>query len=568
MKIHNFKTLQSRLILFLLLPVFLILLSAGIFSFLYARNTIFDQWNEAAILKLQRAAHQIEMRLAKSIELMKMFYETGSVADGHIPQRWIIERLESLEGVVRVDIKWFGPNERSYSKSNHAMHMGSHEMMRFHHGEFSKITEPQFDADAGHETVTLISSLLSYSDKVVGKLEIALSFDYLIKDVIAMGWWQSGMACIVDRSGEFIIHTSALMKGRQMLGETNDTLEMMVHEEMKNRPYGTVRALGNPPVQVAGFYSLQHAPWAIVVFAPGKKILRPIIHFRNTFAFGSLILVLIVILLIRSHVSKIVRKIKQLSKNAEKVAKGEYGRPIKVKTRDEIGQLVRSYNSMVEGLRERDFIQNTFGRYIDPDFAKALLKRPETTKLGGQKREVVIMMSDIRGFTSMAETLSPEATIHILNDYFSHMIKIIQKYRGIIVDFVGDAILVFFDPMNGSLKSTVINSIQCAFIMQNEMHMFNQKMKKEGLPEFDIGIGINAGHVVVGNIGSEARAKYGIVGSAVNLIQRIQEKAKSKEVVISDTVYNQVTEDVVLKKSFQAYLKGLNTPMSLYVIAQ
>ena len=102
--------------------------------------------------------------------------------------------------------------------------------------------------------------------------------------------------------------------------------------------------------------------------------------------------------------------------------------------------------------------------------------------------------------------------------------------------------------------------------MQNEMNLFNQEMKKEGLPELNMGIGINVGEVVVGNIGSKERAKYGIVGSAVNLTQRIQEKAKGQETVISDAVFTYVKNSLDIEKTFQAELKGIKTPITLHTI--
>jgi class 3 adenylate cyclase len=194
------------------------------------------------------------------------------------------------------------------------------------------------------------------------------------------------------------------------------------------------------------------------------------------------------------------------------------------------------------------------------------MERPEAARLGGQKREVVILISDIRGFTPLSETLSPEEIISILNHYFSHMIEVIQKYQGIIVDFFGDSILVFFDPLDSPVARTVHRAVRAALALQSEMGAFNEEMKSEGLPTFEMGIGVNAGEVVVGNIGSENRAKYGIVGSAVNITQRIQSTARGGQVVISDPVYRYISEDLTVKHSFRSHLKGLQTPLDLYVV--
>ena len=261
-----------------------------------------------------------------------------------------------------------------------------------------------------------------------------------------------------------------------------------------------------------------------------------------------------------------VSSIGNISRAAEQVARGDYGAPLPVKTGDEIGQLIKSFNTMVRGLKERDFIRNTFGRYVDPEIAGELMRRPEAARLGGEKREVAILMSDLRGFTPLAETLSPDVTIDMLNRYFSLMIETIRKHRGIIVDFFGDALLVFFDPIEGPVAPTINQAIRCALEMQSVMGAFNAVNREEGLPELKMGIGLNAGEVVVGNIGSETRSKYGIVGSAVNVNQRIQSNAQGEEVVVSEPVYRSALDHLVIKKSFKAQLKGVQGSATLYVV--
>jgi class 3 adenylate cyclase len=276
--------------------------------------------------------------------------------------------------------------------------------------------------------------------------------------------------------------------------------------------------------------------------------------------------VLIILLLIRNHVGKIADEIKILSKSAQNVARGEYGPPIRVNSKDEIGQLITSYNAMVKGLIERDFIRDSFGRYVDPEFAKFLLKHPDAGKLGGKRREVAILMSDIRGFTALSETLSPEIIINVLNQYFSHMITIIQKYNGIIVDFFGDSILVFFEPFSDPFGDTIRHCVDCAYGMQEQMQVFNQEMRSKGLPELHMGIGINSGQVIVGNIGSKTRAKYGIVGSAVNITSRIQAKAGEKEIIVSDAAYQLIKNEVSIKTTFNETLKGVDSPITLHIM--
>jgi adenylate cyclase len=204
--------------------------------------------------------------------------------------------------------------------------------------------------------------------------------------------------------------------------------------------------------------------------------------------------------------------------------------------------------------------------YVDAGIPKEIMRRPEAARLGGEKRDVAVLMSDLRDFTPLSETLSPEKTIRVLNLYFSQMIAIIQRHQGIIVDFFGDGMLAFFDPLDGPVAPTVRRALDWALEMQQAMRTLNERIRGNGLPSLQMGIGVNSGEVVVGNIGSESRAKYGIVGGSVNLTQRIQAMAKGGEVLLSHSAYAHVAEDVVLTKSFEVRPKGVSETIKLYVI--
>ncbi|WP_024334237.1 adenylate/guanylate cyclase domain-containing protein [Desulfotignum balticum] len=564
-KIKKHRTLQGKLIILLLLPVFLIIFSGGALSFLYTRTALINQWNESAVLKLQRAAHYIEMRLLKPVELIETLFQVSREKQIPLSLDEVAAYLETIEGVLAVGVRK-DTGLQAPAAHNHGAMMAFGGMTQFRHTRILDVSQPVYDTDAGHNAVIMSVTLVDSAGSGNGRIEIKMSFNYLLKDIIQLGWWQSDMACIVDKAGKYMAHTNMTMKGRHYLGGENDPLEQAILQEMKTAVSGTVQSPGYPPAMVAGFYKLEQVPWTIILFAKGKNILQPITNYRNAFVFGSGVLIFLILLLIRQHVGQIVHQIKTLSKNARKIARGEYGEPVKANSNDEIGQLVEIYNDMVTGLKERDFIRDSFGRYVDPEFAKLLLRHPDAGNLGGQRREVVLMMSDIRGFTPLSETLSPEIIIRILNQYFSHMIKIIQDHDGIIVDFFGDSILVFFDPVTGTIEDKVFCAVQCASRMQSEMAAFNEKMRLQQMPGLDMGIGINAGQVVVGNIGSETRSKYGVVGSAVNITSRIQAKAQKKEILISESVYAYVRDQVDITKKFTAKLKGVEGLTTLRAI--
>ena len=219
---------------------------------------------------------------------------------------------------------------------------------------------------------------------------------------------------------------------------------------------------------------------------------------------------------------------------------------------------------MVKGLKERDFISNTFGRYVDQEIARELIKRPEAARLGGDKREVAILMSDIRGFTPVSEALNPEGTISILNHYFSDMIEVIQMHHGIIVDLIGDGVLAFFDPLDGPIRPVIYRAIRCALQMQNQMKSFNDEMRKESLPQLAMGIGLNAGEVVVGNIGSEFHRDYTVVGNQVNIAARLESMAKPGEILISRRTYSKAKSAAPIEEAGRFQLKGIHSPVAVY----
>jgi len=549
------KSLQQRLALYLILPVAIFLGSTGVLGYIYIRDALLREWQEAAILRLERAAHHLDMRLRTPIQWMESLAQTGGDPRGEEIQEWVLKQLQDQEGVSRVKLTW----RQAPAKEGD----GSPGSAR---KKVARVSPPLYFYPEGQGVVGLRSELLDEGGHILGQLEVLIKFDYLMQDLLTSGWMQSHMACLVDETGLYLAHTSPQMEGRHCLGDTRDPLELAMLQAMKEKPFDTILGPGYFPDQVVGFYRLQAAPWAIMLHAQGSQILAPILRFRSYYLASGLLCLAIILVLLRLGVGPLMANVRKMSRKAAQVARGEYGETLPVKSRDEIGQLAHSFNEMVAGLKERDFISNTFGRYVDPEIARELLRRPEASLLGGEKREVVILFADIRDFTPLAETLSPEATIHLVNRFFSQIIQIIQKHGGIIVDFLGDAILAFFDPLDGPLPDTARQALRCALEMQQVMQEVNLPRGEMAFPPLHMGIGLHAGEVVVGNIGSETRAKYGIIGSAVNLAHRIQAQAQGGEVVISEAAYRQAGSGLVVRKDFPARLKGIQEPMTLYVV--
>lgn len=567
MRFFKIKSLQWGMILFLLVPVALLLLVIGTLGFFFVREILFDEWKEASILKLEAAAHQLDMRLSKPRDWIEMFNETGNGRGDYAIQDWILPGLRNLEGVASVDLKWAEiGDEQARDMAGQGFSSGKKEMMRFHTARIAEVTPPRHDSKTGQETVHIISDFKDESGTVIGILDVTLRFDFLLQDIRKLGWWQSDLAFLVDDDGRFLARTDAVMNGRTGAGERGNSLESStLLKEMKKAPYGAI--IRDPSQgEIGGFYRIRNAPWTLVLLAPGKVILTPIVRFRTYYFIAGVLSIFLIVFLIRFVAGKMVASITGISRAAEKVAKGNYGTPLPVGRHDEIGQLMESFNKMVRGLKERDFIRDTFGRYVDEEIAKELMRRPEAARLGGEKRDVAVLISDLRNFTPLSETLSPEDTIRILNLFFSQMIVVVQRYQGIVVDFFGDGMLVFFDPLDGPVAPAVKRAVDCALEMQRSMMALNRRIRENGLPSLQMGIGVNSGEVVVGNIGSESRAKYGIVGAPVNLTQRIQATAKGGEVLLSDSAYRHAAKDLMISNSFEVQMKGIREVIKLYLV--
>jgi sigma-B regulation protein RsbU (phosphoserine phosphatase) len=355
------KSLQQRFALILLLPVALILLGVSILGFGYASKNLFALWREVTILKLQRGAHQVDMRLARIKEWLQIFHNTAGEEASAAVQDWIVDQLRSQEGVARVSLDLGdvelnqeggprqGQEERPLGPARGVKH-GGRRRMQFKRARISEITSPHYDSIKEHHTVSLISDLIDENGHTVGRLEVAVRFDYLVQDIMGANTFKDRTGYLVDRNGNVLICNDP--KNPQHLGDDGNPLAKETLAAMATKPFGTLFGKGHPPDQVSSFYRLREAPWTLVVFAPGKEILAPIIRFRIHYVVTGFCILLLILLLIRLVIGRTVSSIKQVSSAAGKIAQGRYGPPLPVKTEDEVGQLIRSFNSMVLQLEE------------------------------------------------------------------------------------------------------------------------------------------------------------------------------------------------------------------------
>ena len=283
----------------------------------------------------------------------------------------------------------------------------------------------------------------------------------------------------------------------------------------------------------------------------------------TTIALGSLAAVALALVLAVVFARRLTRPIVALTGAAGRVAGGDLSQALAVTSRDEVGHLTRAFNAMVEGLRQRELIRNAFGRYVSPEVAQAVLESPDGLALGGRKREVTVLMSDLRGYTRFAEHGDPAGVMEVLNDYLGRMADIVIAHGGTINEFIGDAIFaVYGAPVEHADHAE--RAAATAVAMQRAMDALNEANVARGRPRFEMGIGINTGEAVVGNIGSEQRTKYAVVGAAVNLAGRVEGCTVGGQILLTETTLRYLGPLADVAPPIHVELKGVDAPVALY----
>ena len=211
------------------------------------------------------------------------------------------------------------------------------------------------------------------------------------------------------------------------------------------------------------------------------------------------------------------------------------------------------------------FIRKVFGRYLSDEVVQQILESDDGMQMGGGKQTVTIMMTDIRGFSMLSQELDPQDCVKMLNNYFGVMTPLIQKYDGVIDEFLGDAILAIFGaPVPSEIHAQ--QAVACALEMQQAMAEVNYNNQQWDLPTIEMGIAVNTGEVVVGNIGSETRSKYGVVGHHVNLTARIESFTVGGQVMASEYTVDQLEPEVNIAQSLEVEAKGIKNRVRIHEI--
>ena len=369
---------------------------------------------------------------------------------------------------------------------------------------------------------------------------------------------------MINHDGDVLVHSdySLVMAGVnaansplviQMRENADESRQVMFSEEDGTDFFGAYNNLG-----IADLSVLTTVP-ASVVFEPVYTTLR-----RN--AYLTVAVLFISTMLVYFFSLTISRPVQALAEASDEIEKGHYILKLKAKTRDEIGLLTERFVRMGKGLDEREKLKDTFGRFINKEIAEKAMRGE--LALGGETKRVTVFFSDIRSFTAISEKLQPYEVVEFLNDYMTRMVECVNMTGGVVDKFIGDAVMaVWGAPVSsGSPAQDAYNCVKTALMMRSALLEFNKGRGGDKKPVIKIGCGINSGDVVAGQIGSESRMEYTVIGDAVNLASRTESlnKPLGTDILITENTYNLIKEHVLVEEMPSVHVKGKEEPIRMF----
>ncbi len=293
---------------------------------------------------------------------------------------------------------------------------------------------------------------------------------------------------------------------------------------------------------------------------------RAVIRQNLMLAMGFVVFAAIIAVAVGLRLASIMSgAMKRINAALKKLENQEYVKVQGVNTGDELEDLATGFNTMVEGLQERDKLKTTFGKYMTEAVMEHLMAGK--VQLGGETLTATILFSDIRSFTSISEKMDAKSLVALLNEYFTEMVDVVIKEDGVVDKYIGDAIMaVFGAPV--TKKDDALHAVRAAIGMRKALANLNEKLKARGMKPLKTGIGVHTGEVVAGNIGSEKRMEYTVIGDAVNLASRLESSTKElgTPVLISEDTYALVKDHVDARAVKEITVKGREKPVMTYEV--
>lgn len=286
---------------------------------------------------------------------------------------------------------------------------------------------------------------------------------------------------------------------------------------------------------------------------------------RITTILIAFLIITVAILFIYFFSRTISDPLKRLVGATQTIRAGNYDVQVESASRDEVGELTHAFNEMASGLKEREHLKGAFGKFVNEEVAKMVMRGD--LALGGESKIATVFFSDIRSFTSISEKMTPAEVVGFLNEYMTLMVEIVHRYGGVVDKFIGDAIMAIWGaPV--SKPNDIENAVNAALEMRAALHKFNQGRGSRAKPIIRIGMGLNTGEVLAGQIGSNDRLEYTVIGDTVNLASRMEglNKTFGTDILITQNTYEHVKKKFNCLQLHKVKVKGKAEAQRVYAV--
>ncbi len=404
--------------------------------------------------------------------------------------------------------------------------------------------------------------ILDQNQFVLGTAIAILRVETIAKNFMGAEGGGITRSFLVDASGKILMHPDGAFVQTARDMNKHPGVERLFSSKTQK---GLLRYQYEKEDAFAAYERIPTMNAGVITTIPADKALEGVKTVQYRSLLISLAILSLMMILIYFFALTLSAPIKKLVVASREIEEGNYETSLKSKSNDEIGDLTNSFNHMAKGLGEREKLKGALGKFVNEEIANQVLAGE--LKLGGDMAHATIFFSDIRSFTAISEKLTPAQVVEFLNDYMTRMVGIVGKTNGVVDKFIGDAIMaVWGAPV--SHGNDAENCVNAALMMRRELIEFNKDRGGPGKPIIKIGAGINTGEVLAGQIGSEDRLEYTVIGDAVNLASRIESLNKpfGTDVLISSETLSAVDGIFHVVPMQKIKVKGKEEPQQIYAV--
>lgn len=361
---------------------------------------------------------------------------------------------------------------------------------------------------------------------------------------------------LIDNRGHVIVHPDEKMTLAATNLSQKKMISALIKEELRRKQQYSNDTLYSAAKTAYGPMVIGEVAQASIL-APAKLVKE-----TSTFILGLVLSISFFLSFLFSQ--SLSKNLEALTGFAHRIAQGDFNVEVskEIRSRDEVGILAVAFDDMTVGLRERDKIKNMFTKFHGTEITEQLMNQEDMRK--GKECEAVVFFSDIRGFTDFSNDRSAEEVVEMLNSYFEVMVMIINKHGGVVDKFVGDAIMAIWGAPTGT-EDDAKKAVAACLDMRMALELFNDERLRQGLVPIKIGMGLHAGPVVAGTVGSNDRLEYTVIGDTVNIASRIESATKSygTDLLISEEVLKLLDDEFLVIKAGVTKVKGKDKPLKL-----